>query len=183
MKTSRAGMTLFELLVVMTIVGIVYSVGIFTLKKEKVTTGKMTLSTLKTTLLSFSNPNKLRMVCNTHGQECQVYSNDGKMITTLYLHSEGTIQRYGFDRFGELQLWGNVVANTNKGLRQGCFEISQEPDTTVTPLILKSNHTFYAYTPLGGDKPYVTQNEEALKNFIFNTSLYPLTASDTYGIH
>jgi prepilin-type N-terminal cleavage/methylation domain-containing protein len=180
-KASRAGMTLFELLVVMTIVGIVYSVGIFTLKKEKVTNAKMSLSTLKTNLLALSNPNKLRMVCDTHGQ-CQVYSNDEKMITTLYLHSEGTIKRYGFNRFGELQLWGNVVAHTNKGLSQGCFEMSLRPDGTVNPLILKSNDTFYAYTPLGGDKPYITINEEALKNFIFNASLYPLAVSDTYGV-
>lgn len=183
MKASRAGMTLFELLVVMTIVGIVYSVGIFTLKKEKGTNAKMSLSTLKTTLLAFSHLNKLRMVCNTHGQECQVYSNDGKRITTLSLHSEGTIKRYGFNRFGELQLWGNVVAPTDKGLSQGCFEMSLQPDGTVTPLILKSNHTFYAYTPLGGDKPYITRSEEALKNFIFNASDYPLAVSDTYGAH
>ena len=181
MKASRVGMTLFELLVVMTIVGIVYSVGIFTLKKEKVTHAKMSLSTLKTTLLSLSNSNNLRMVCNTHCNECQIYTNDGEMITTMDLHSDGTIKRYGFNRFGELQSWGNVISKTDKGLSQGCFELSLLPDRTVTPLILKNKDTFYAYTPLGGDKPYITHNEEVLKEFLFNVDAYPLSWGDTYG--
>ncbi len=183
MKASRAGMTLFELLVVMTIIGIVYSIGIFTFRKEKVIHTKMSLSTLKTSLLSISNTSNLRMICETHGNKCHIYSNDGKMITTISLHSNGSIIRYGYDRYGELKSWGDVVSHTNKGLTQACFEMILGTDGSISPLILKSNNTYYAYTPLGGDKPYITKNEEALKNFIFNDSLYPLAQSSTYGIY
>lgn len=183
MKSSRNGMTLFELLVVMTIIGIVYSVGIFTLKKEKVTAATMSVSTLKTTLSALSQSSEVRMVCDTSCQECRVYSRDSKLLTTLRLHSDDTIGRYGFNRFGELQLWGNMVTRTDGALSQGCFAMSLFPDGSVTPLILKSNHKFYAYTPLGGDKPYITESEEALRKFIFNESYYPLNGDDTYGVH
>ncbi|MCX6061297.1 MAG: type II secretion system protein [Campylobacterales bacterium] len=181
MKTFRRGMTLFELLVVMTIVGIIYSIGIFTLKKEKVTATTMSISTLKTTLLSLSQSSEIRMFCDTSCTQCRVFSNEGKAITVLHLHSNETIQRYGFDRFGELKLLGNTVARTEEGLEQGCFEMSLRPDGSVTPVILKSNNKFYAYTPIGGDKPYIAGSEEALRNILFNESYYPLRGDDVYG--
>jgi prepilin-type N-terminal cleavage/methylation domain-containing protein len=183
MKTSRAGMTLFELLIVMTIVGIVYSIGIFTLKKENITAPVLTISTLKTTLLSLGQSSEIRLICDTSCQECRVLSNDGKVLTVAHLQSEETVSRYGFSRYGELQEWGKSVANINGNLTQECFEFSLHPDGTVTPLILKNNNTFYAYTPLGDDKPYITKSEEDLRKFIFNESLYPLRGDDTYGTH
>lgn len=174
-------MTLFELLVVMTIVGIVYSIGIFTLKKEKVTATTMSISTLKTTLLALGQSREIRMFCDVPAQECRVFSMDNKLLTTLHLQANETIQRYGFDRFGELKRLGNVVARTDNGLEEGCFEISLHPDGSVTPVILKNNNKFYAYTPMGGDKPFIAGSEEALRNFIFNDSLYPLKGDDSYG--
>lgn len=183
MKTFRRGMTLFELLIVMIIVGIVYSIGIFTLKKEKVTATTMSISTLKTTLLALGQSREIRMFCDVPAQECRVFSMDNKLLTTLHLQSSETIQRYGFDRFGELQRLGNVVARTEDGLEQGCFEMSLRPDGSVTPVILKSNNKFYAYTPIGEDKPYIADSEEALRNFLFNESNYPLRGDDVYGAH
>ncbi len=183
MKTSRAGMTLFELLIVMTIIGIVYSIGLFTLKKEKVTAATLTPSTLKTTLLALSQSSTIRLLCDIPSQECRVFSNEGKVLTTAHLHTDAPILRYGFNRFGELRVLGNVVTRTNRGLSQGGFEISLLPDGSTTPLILKSNNKFYVYTPLGEDKPYITNSEEALRKFVFNESLYPRRGDDAYGTH
>lgn len=91
--------------------------------------------------------------------------------------------RYGFNRFGELRVLGKVVARTDNGLSQGCFEMSLLPDGSVTPLILKSNNKFYAYAPLGGDKPYITYSEESLRKFVFDETLYPQRGDDIYGTH
>lgn len=183
MKTSRAGMTLFELLIVMIIVGIVYSIGMFTIKKEKVTATTMNMSTLKTTLLALGQPREIRMFCDVTAQVCRVFSMDNKLLTTLHLQSNTTVQRYGFDRFGELKLLGNVVVRTEEGLEQGCFEMLLHPDGSVTPVILKNNNKFYAYTPMGEDKPYIARSEEELRNFFFNESLYPMRGDDSYGAH
>jgi len=114
---------------------------------------------------------------------CRVFSMDSKLLTTLHLQSNETVQRYGFNRFGELKPLGNVVARTEEGLEQGCFEMLLHPDGSVTPVILKSNHKFYAYTPMGGDKPYIAGSEEELRHFLFNESLYPMRGDDSYGAH
>lgn len=183
MKISRAGMSLFELLIVMTIMGIVMTIGIFTLKKEKATPAVLSLPTLKTTLMAFSQPGEVRLLCDASCKECRVLSNEGKLLTTAHLQSDGTIKRYGFNRFGELQGWGNVIAQSEGKMTQGCFEMSLRPDGTITPLILKNNNTFYVYTPLGDDKPYITKSEDKVRQWLFNEALYPLKGDDAYGAH
>lgn len=182
MKTFRAGMTLFELLVVMMIIGMVYSIGLFTLKKEKVTAATMTVSTIKSTLMAMEHSGEIRMVCDEPCKKCQVYSSEDTVLATLDLSSQEPPMRYGFDHFGELKPLGHVVARVGEELRQGCFEVSLRPDGTFTPLILKSKQTFYAYTPLGGDKPFVAQSDEALRDFLFNDTTYPLKLDDYYGM-
>lgn len=181
-KTFRSGMTLFELLVVMTIIGMVYSIGLFTLKKEKVTVATMNVSTIKSTLKALKHSGEIRMVCDEPCQKCQVYSPEAMLLATLDLSSQEPPMRYGFDHFGELKALGNVVTRVGEELRQGCFEVSLRPDGTFTPLILKSKQTFYVYTPLGGDKPFVAQSDEELREFLFNDTSYPLKLDDYYGM-
>lgn len=183
MKKSRAGMSLFEILIVMTIIGIVYSIGMVTLKKEKANSTVLSLSTLKTTLMAFSQPGEIRLLCEASCRECRVFSSDGKRLITAFLQSDGSIKRYGFNRFGELEEWGNVIARSEGKMTQGCFELLLYPDGTITPLILKNNNTFYVYTPLGDDKPYTTKSEEKVRQWLFNEALYPLKGDDAYGTH
>lgn len=178
----RIGMTLFELLVVMVIIGIVYSIGLFSLKKEKVAVATVKVSTIKTTLRAMEHSGEIRMVCDVPCQECHVYSSEDTVIAILHLSSQESPVRYGFDRFGELKALGNVVTRVGEELKQGCFEVSLRRDGTFTPLILKSEDTFYLYTPLGGDAPFVATSEEELRQFWFNEASYPLKTDDYYGI-
>jgi hypothetical protein len=166
----------------MTIIGIVYSIGLFTLKKEKVTAVTMTISAIKSTLSALKHTGEIRMVCDSSCQECQVYSTDDTPLATLHLSSDEAPVRYGFDHFGELKPLGNIVTRVGEELRQGCFEVSLRPDGIITPLILKNKQTFYAYTPLGGDKPFKAKSDEALKQFLFNETSYPLRMDDYYGV-
>lgn len=183
MKNTRKGMSLFELLIVMTIIGVVYSIGVFTLKTEKATAQVLNLSTLKTTLLSLSTSGKLRLVCDTSAQECRIYSANGKMLTTAHLQFKGTVQRYGYDRFGELRPLGNVIVQNEGKSVQSSFEFTLNQDRTVTPLILKNSDHFYVYTPLGDDKPFIAENEEQVRTFLYDERHYPLKGDDTYGTH
>jgi prepilin-type N-terminal cleavage/methylation domain-containing protein len=183
MKPQRSGMSLFELIVVVIIIGVVYSLAVISLKSEKAITSTMSLSSLKTTLLSLSRQREIRMLCDVACRECRIYDHEGKLLRRLVLDSDTPIHRYGFNRFGELQRWGDAVMAIEGRLIQGCFEITLSPDGTITPLILKNNTTFYLYTPLGEDKPYVSSSEEEVRKFIFNESHYPLTAESFYGTY
>ncbi len=181
MKPWRSAMSLFELIVVVIIVGIVYSLAIFTLKKENVIPLTMSLSTIKSTLLSLSSQREIRMVCDVSCQECRIFDQDENLLTTLTLLSNTPVHRYGFNRFGELQRWGNAVVSHEGKLSQGCFEVTLSPDGIITPIILKSENTYYVYTPLGEAKPYITSDEEEVRNFVFDESRYPLKGDSYYG--
>lgn len=181
MKNARSGMTLFELLVVMTIVGIVYSVAVFTLKKEKAVSSTIPLSALKETLSGLKHPLEARMVCDTSCRSCRVYSADQTLLSSIRLQSEGEIERYGFNRFGELKKWGKTLSRVEGKLTQSCFEFSLYPDGTSTPLILKNKNRFYAYTPLAEGKPFITESEEALRLFFYSEERYPIRRDTYYG--
>lgn len=181
MKPWRRAMSLFELIIVVIIVGVVYSLAIFTLKKESVIPSSMGLSSIKTTLLSFSKQSPITMTCDVSCQECRVFDHNSKMLTTLTLVSDAPIHRYGFNRFGELQRWGSTVIRRAGTLTQECFELTLSPDGVITPLILKSENTFYVYTPLGDNKPYVSNSEEEVRNYLFDESSYPINGDELYG--
>lgn len=174
-------MTLFELLVVMIIIGVVYSLALFTLKKEKATAATVTLSGLYPALASQNRSGGLRMVCDLSCRDCRVYTREDALHSTLRLKIEGEIERYGFDRFGQLRRWGPSLGSIKGTMEQSCFEYTLHPDGTASPLILKHNTLFYAFTPLQGDKPFITGNEEALRAHIYNVNRYPLRGDDYYG--
>lgn len=181
MKNGRSGMTLFELLVVMSIVGIVYSIGIFAMDKKDFTTSDISLPTLKKALSALEHTGKITLFCHSGCDECTVLTDHGKNTLSVRLRSSGEITRYGFDRFGELHPLGPVVTRVHGKMEEGCFAYSLYPDGTSSPLIVKEANRFYAYTPLGGDVPFVTDSEEALKDYIHDEKRYPLTSDGYYA--
>lgn len=181
MKTFRRGMSLFELLVVMIIVGIIYSIGMFTLKKGGITAPTLTLATLKSTLDSFEHSGSIRMICDSPCDTCRVRSADGTLLSTMNLSREGDVFRYEFDRYGTLRAMEEAVAQEDGKMEQVCFEFSLYADGTVTPLLVKNGETFYLYTPLGGETPLITRNEEVLREALFDEKHYPLTEESYYG--
>ncbi|MDP3119449.1 MAG: hypothetical protein Q8N01_03400 [Sulfuricurvum sp.] len=181
MKPWRSAMSLFELIIVVIIVGVVYSLAIFTLKKENAIPSTMSLSSIKTTLLSFSQQSPITMTCDVSCEKCRIFDHNSNILTTLTLVSDAPIHRYGFNRLGELQRWGSAVIPRAGTLTEECFELTLSPDGVITPLILKSDNTFYVYTPLGDNKPYISSSEEEVRNYLFDESSYPLNGDDFYG--
>jgi prepilin-type N-terminal cleavage/methylation domain-containing protein len=182
MKYARAGMSLFELLVVMTIIGVVYSVAIFSLDKKEIMKTDTTLLNLKKNLSAFGHTGKIQMICDLEGKECRVVTENDKIASKLKLISEGKVTRYGIDRFGELYPMDPTIVHANSKTEQASFTYTLYPDGTATALILKDDKNFYLYTPLGDELPFVTDSEEALKDFLYNEAHYPLKMDDYYAM-
>lgn len=178
MRFARGGMSLFELLVVMVIVGIVYSLVVFSIRTEKATVSEVPLDALKKTLEALDYDGKLRLFCDSGCEECRLYRDDAPSSSSFRLKTGHSIQRYGFNRFGDLEPLEPVVSDNHQHMEPGCFEYTLYPDGSSSFLLLKSADTYYLYTPLGGEKPFMTQSEERLKEALFSTSLYPLTRDD-----
>jgi prepilin-type N-terminal cleavage/methylation domain-containing protein len=181
MSTRRKGMTLFELLVVMTIMGIVYSIAIFVVKKEDISTTNITLMTLKKRLLEMEPSGKIEIFCSQGCHECLIKQGKTNNLTKIKLETTGEIINYNLDRFGELYPRNAIISHINGKTEQGCFNYVLNPDGTSSFLLLKEGQNFYLYTPMGGETPFVAQSEEALKEFLHNESIYPLKSDEYYG--
>lgn len=176
-------MTLFELLIVIMIVGIVYSLGLFTVQKERVASTTVPLSDIKTSLTAMEHSGTIRLVCDSSCRDCRILDAKQSPIGYLRLQSEGFPKRYAFDRYGELRPIGTPIIRTDKGLEEACFDFTLFPDGTSSSLILKDNDSFYAYTPLTDQKPYITGSTDALRRFVFDEHRYPMKQDDVYGQH
>lgn len=180
MSTRRKGMTLFELLVVMTIMGIVYSIAIFVVKKEDISTTNITLLTLKKRLLEMEPSGKIEIFCYQGCRECLVKKAETNTMSKIKLETTEEIINYSLDRFGELYPRANVISHISGKTEQGCFSYSLNLDGTSSFLLLKEGENFYLYTPMGGETPFVTQSEAVLKEFLHNESIYPLKSDEYY---
>jgi len=166
----------------MMIIGIVYSVAMFTMDKKEVTKTDISLLSLKKNLSAFEHTGTIKMVCDLSGRECRVTTQNNKSVTKIKLLSHGNITRYGIDRFGELYPMDPSIIHTNSTTEQASFTYTFYADGTTTALILKDDKNFYLYTPLGGDAPFVTDSEEELKNVLYNEAHYPLKRDDYYAM-
>lgn len=179
MTFAKAGMTIFELLVVMLIIGIVYSIGFISFKKETFLTSSIKPSEIKSTLMALEYQGRIRLICDESCQDCSVLNSKNEKIASLRLISKTPLQRYGFDRYGELRPLGKSISNIDNQLIQTCFEYSINADGTSTPLIVKDQTSYFLYGPLQGEKPFITTSAEKLKMVLFNEANYPVS-SDLY---
>lgn len=173
-------MTLFELLIVMIIVGIVYSIGLFAINKKKSASSTIKATELKSALRALDHEKKIRLICDNSCHECRVLDTRDSVVASIRLSSDGPLQRYGFDRLGELRPLGKTVTNIENKLSQECFEFTLHPDGTSSSLILKDNASYYLYTPLQGEKPFITDSAETLRLHLYNELHYPLKSERYY---
>lgn len=182
MKSSRAGMSLFELLIVMMIIGIVYSVAMFTMDKKEIAKTDISLLSLKKNLSALEHTGTIKLICDLSGNECRVTAQNNKSETKIKLLSDGKIRRYGIDRFGDLYPMDPSIVHANSKTEQASFTYTLYADGTTTALIVKDDKNFYLYTPLDRDAPFVTDSEEELKNVLYNEAHYPLKRDDYYAV-
>lgn len=173
-------MSLFELLIVMIIVGVVYSIGLFTVNTEKAVSSSIKASELKSALTALDHNKKIRLICDIGCHQCRVLDAQDSVIASIRLSSDGPLQRYGFDRLGELRPLGKALTSIDNKLSMECFEFTLYPDGTSSPFILKDNASYYLYTPLQGEKPFITGSAETLRLHLFDELRYPLKSEQYY---
>ncbi len=178
---SRHGMTLIELLIVITIVGVIYAMGTFALGKKVPTIGTTTLENLKKNLLAMKHDGIITLVCDKESLNCHVLDNHHEPFASLKLSHLEPVTRYIFDRNGELREMGQTVIPTKDKMREVGFSFTLYPDSTSSQLLLKSGGTFYLYTPTTISSPFVTSSETALHDYYFDENHYPLKSDDYYA--
>lgn len=180
-KNIRKGMTILELLIVMTIIGSIYSVAIFSFKKQNINMPSFSLLNMKKNLFSIERAGKKTIFCNIDSSDCKIIINNESKSSSVKLEHDGEIIQYSFTIDGELKPLGISLNNIGNKINENSFEYTINPNGVSSFLILKNKDTFYLYTPLMEELPFVTKSEEELKTKVYSESIFPVRRDDYYA--
>lgn len=173
----RSAFTLIELILVITIIGIVAALAGNRLSTLSQHSTVLTPLTLKNYLSALHSNKRLDLVCYEKGSRCDLWEGDKKIRTALTLESASPLTVFAFNRYGRLIATDPAIYSHKNEMGEGSFLFSLYPDGTSTPLILQSDEEFIAYTPLA-DSP-ISGNEDEIRTTLYDTAL--LNAGSYYG--
>ena len=134
----KKAFTLIELMIVIVIIGVVYSLAISKIKEPlKKTAHKPTLLTLKSYLLRFmQDGNKVSIVCGDRCSQCTIYR-DNKVVSKIASFVDENVQSYRYDFF-----LGAVALPKGKD----CFTFSVYKNGVSDQIIVLDKGKAYDYT-------------------------------------
>jgi len=133
----RQGFSLIELMIVLVIVGLVYSLALSRIKAPKEERMKPSFVTLKSYLLSFSRDNKsVELLCQKSCDDCVILS-DGKKLADFKAFFDKSVEFYRYDFF-----LGDVALN-----RESCFDFKIDSNGVSDQVIIVYKEKAYDYTP------------------------------------
>ncbi len=133
----RKAFTLIELMIVIVIIGVVYTLAISKIKAPmKKITQKPTLLTLKSYLLGFMQDGKrVSLVCDDVCKECTIYR-DNKKLSTIESFVDESVESYRYDFFlGAMAL----------PKRESCFSFSIDRDGVSDQVFVLYKEKAYDY--------------------------------------
>ena len=124
-------------MIVIVIVGVVYTLAIQTIKAPQKEQNTPSFLNLKEFLLSFSKDNQsVSLRCEESCKSCSIYSN-GKKLQTIKSFFDATVEIYRYDFFQ-----GALLLN-----RDNCFDFSVDGDGVSDQVIIVYKDKAYDYTP------------------------------------
>ena len=148
--SNKKGFTLFELMIVVLLIGIIYGIFVHKLSQKERRSAKdtVTLETLKTFLSSFSPKEEAVLRCFTPCKTCRVYR-DGKQVDDLEISLfEEAPNAYTNDAFGQLRRIEFVpIEGKKKQIMDVCFEFTLFENGSSSNYIVEYDKKAYLFDP------------------------------------
>ena len=134
---SKRGFSLIELLIVIVIIGVIYTLVLSKLHTPKTQMQKPSFLNLKEYLLTFSQDNSaVELLCKKSCSRCAIYSN-GEKIKDIESFFDASVELYRYDFF-----LGDVALQ-----QESCFDFSVDADGVSDQVIIRYKQKVYDYTP------------------------------------
>jgi prepilin-type N-terminal cleavage/methylation domain-containing protein len=147
---SKKGFSLIELMIVIVIIGVVYSLALSKLHTPKTELQTPSFKNLKGYLASFSRDNKsVQLLCKKSCSKCAIYSN-GEKIKEIKSFFDASVEFYRYDFF-----LGDVALQ-----KENCFDFSVDADGVSDQIIILYKEKVYDYTPYFKDVEEYNSLEE-----------------------
>ncbi len=147
----RSAFSLIELLIVVLIVGVVYTLAISNFDNVKENKIKPTLLTLKSSLNGLDKKQKAELICLDECESCLVYI-DSELDQNLsevyeeFFDQEPTTYRYD-QSFGLVRLKNRIIFNKEGVDEEVCFSLSVDRNGVSEQVVVEYKDRFYDFTP------------------------------------
>ena len=145
----KAAFSLLELLIVIVIIGVVYTLAITNLKNVGENSELLpSFKNLKEYLASYKENNlqTVQMICLDTCSECNILL-DGKKIKTIKSFFDTTVQSYRYDFLtGVTELKNDVYFDEKNVQKDVCFSFSLYPNKVAQQIIIQYKNKIYDYT-------------------------------------
>ena len=170
-SSSKKGFTLFELLLVVLLIGIIYGIFVHKLsqKDKQDEADRINLLTLKPFLQKFVPTEKAVLRCFTPCETCYVYR-DGKQVEDLEIPLfESTPEVYKQDAFGQMNsIEFTAIEGKNREIIDVCFEYSLFENQSSSYYVVEYKEKFYLFNPYA--KPVEVFESLSAASAVFDTS-------------
>jgi prepilin-type N-terminal cleavage/methylation domain-containing protein len=148
---KREAFSLIELLIVVLIVGVVYTLAISNFENVKEGRTKPTLLNLKQKLDAMDSSNQAKLICLDDCKNCTLWI-DGKKDANASKEFEDfldeQVKMYRYDtNFGLMSLQEKVFFNEEGQDEQICFSLSVDKNGVSEQVIVEYKDRFYDFTP------------------------------------
>jgi prepilin-type N-terminal cleavage/methylation domain-containing protein len=171
--------TLFELLIVVLLIAILYGVFVHKLSRPKqADLDKLTLTNMKSFLSDLPFKNRAEVICLEPCKECFVYLDGKKTILEPVQLFKSTPKVYFPDNFGQVRTISFLpILDKNSAINDVCFKFSLFSNKSSSHFVIEDDKKYYLFDPYMNPVK-VTNSFSDVTAFFDNSSLLPSERRD-----
>ena len=161
-KTKKEAFTLLELVIVVIIMGLLYSM--VSLNVSKATTTLSTLSAKNIADFLATQQDTKKRTFYLYGDKCQYAEFEPKLpeeVTVDSIVFSAKTTAYWFDNFGTMQQLAFAPRKKDYFLTPVCLKYEQFANGSHTPIVIQSGKKFYYHSFFNGSKSFSSLEEAA----------------------
>lgn len=174
---TKAAFTLFELIIVVLLISIVYGVFVHKLSTPQKQDNKITLQNIALHLDSLKFEKEAKIICTTNPMECKIYLDKEAQEGSFELFADKPIV-YILDKFGKPKIVNfPKIFDQNGKPFDTCFEFKVRKNGSNSSFIIDKNGEFYVFKALQ-KTPQIFKTLDGAKEFLDVEKLIPVLTSD-----
>ncbi len=177
--SNSKAFTLFELLIVVVLISILYGVFVHKLSRPKQSkTDQLTLMNLKSFLLDIPFKRKIEVICLEPCKECNIYIDNKKSKSDAFSLFKSVPNVYFPDNFGQLKTV-NFLAQVDKNdaINNVCFKYTLLNNKSGSYYALEDDGDYYLFDPYM-KKVKKTTSFSDVNSFFDKSKLLPSDSRD-----
>jgi len=162
--SDNRGFTLFELLIVIILIGLIYGLFVSSLQNKETESDAITLLSMKKTLLNQPFKKKSEVICFEPCKECFIYNDNKKTDIKPFTLFKTAPKVYKKDQYGRLeQLRFLSFLDKEDLLQDVCFRFSVFNNRSSSHYLIEADEKFYLFHPYLNDREVIPTLSDAQK--------------------